>query len=502
MTVTIRKNYYQNQLRKQYGRVRMPYQDFREFIETLREKGELLNVNRPIDLSTDVGKALQKSASVNGPAIQFNSNGTAFPLIGGLYNSRNKALIAFQTDEDNLFKKILTGLENPLSPILSSNAVTHENIIMEKDIDLSLFPVPIYSPSDGGAYITAGITVSKDPVNSSLDIGNYRFQIISNNTLSFLAQPNHRLGKNLEKARQLGLKKYAIALIIGVDPIIAYTCQFQLQDDTNDFAVAGGIRGEPVILTECKTIDVQVPAHSEVVFELEIDLEESVFEGPLGEYTGYYTAGSMKPIARVKAITYRNNAYFQALLTGIPPTENHFLKQIPFETSFFNTMKKSFPTLSRVAIPAAGGVSFYIIMAMEPRFDGEARQAILAAMATNLRPKFVVVVNSDINVQDPNQVTWAMSFRMQPHEDIMIVEDLPAGPLDPSVSDEIPLNSRLASSIGIDATYPFGSVVLSSETPIDDTTRVKGKLCFKVAEIPGWQEYDFPELMNHFMNRD
>ncbi|MFJ1269098.1 UbiD family decarboxylase [Legionella lytica] len=473
----------------------MPFKDFREFIDALRKNGEIIEVNRPIDLSADVGKALQKSASISGPAIQFNDNGTDFPLIGGLYNSRKKTLIAFQADETSIFKQILEGLENPIEPVLTDNAATHEQIIIENEIDLSQFPVPKYSPSDGGQYITAGIAVSKDPETGIADMGNYRFQIISKNTMSFLAQPNHRLGKNLEKARQLGHKKYPIALVIGVDPVIAYTCQFQLQDDTNDFAVAGGLRGEAVVLTRCKTIDVQVPAYAEVVFELEIDLDELVFEGPLGEYTGYYTPGSMKPTARVKAITHRTNAYFQALLTGVPPTENHFLKQIPFEASFFQSMNKSFPTISDVAIPASGGVSFYIVIAIEPRFDGEARQAILAAMASNLRPKMVIAVNPDINIQDPNQVTWATSFRMQPHKDIMIVENLPAGPLDPSILDDIPLDSRLASSVGIDATYPFGSLVLTSEVPLEKTVQpAAGKLCFKVADIPGWQDYDFPEL--------
>ncbi len=474
----------------------MPFKDFRAFVDALRENGDLIDVDRPIDLESDVGKALQKSAAISGPAVQFNNNGTEFPLIGGLYNSRSKSLIAFQSDEDGLFDKILKGLDNPISPVDTDNAVVHEQFIAADQVDLAQFPVPKYSPSDGGNYITAGIVVSNDPETGCPDVGNYRFEIISKNTFSFLAQPNHRLGKNLTKAIKAGAKTFAVALLIGVDPMIAYTCQFQLQDDTNDFAVAGGLRGEAVILTQCKTIDLKVPAYAEVVFELEIEIEELVYEGPLGEYTGYYTPGSMKPIARVKAITHRNNAYFQALLTGLPPTENHFLKQIPFEASFFSTIKKAFPTISTLAIPASGGVSFYIVLAMEPRFDGEARQAILFAMSSNLRPKMVVVVNSDIDVQDPDQVTWAMSFRMQPHEDMIMLDHLPAGPLDPSISDDIPLDARVASSIGFDATYPFGSIVLDTDTLLDKNSQSPGKLTFKVADIPGWQDYDFPELKN------
>ncbi len=469
----------------------MPFQDFREFLTALQSKGELIDVDRKVDLNLEVGKALRKSAAISGPAIVFKDNGTPYPLVGGVYNSRAKALMAFEATEDNVLEKILTGLNHPIPAKIVTSGPSQENVILEADVDLSKLPIPKYSPTDGGSYITAGIVVSSDPDTGITDIGNYRFELIDNKTLSFLAQPNHRFGKNIAKAKKKGFKTFHAALVIGVDPMIAYTCQFQMTDETSDFDVAGGLKGSAVELVKCKTIDEKVPSTAEFVIELEIDLTQNVFEGPLGEYTGYYTPGSQKPVARVKAITHRNTPYFQALLTGVPTTENHILKQLPFEASFFNEMRKSFPTLKKVAIPPSGGVSFYIVIGMEPRFDGEARQAILAAMSTNLRPKIVVVVNTDVNVQNPNEVEWALSFRMQPHSDVVLIDNLPAGPLDPSILDTIPLNARTASSIGIDATYPFGSVVAEAgENPPEE----KDKLYFKVAEIPGWQDYDFPEL--------
>jgi 2,5-furandicarboxylate decarboxylase 1 len=471
----------------------MAYKDLREFLDVLREHNELIEVNRPVALKLEVGKALRKSAAVAGPAILFNNNGTEYPLVGGLYNSRSKALLAFQATEETLSEAILKGLNNPISPVIVKEAQVHENILTGDDIHLSALPVPLYSPGDGGPFITSGIVVSKDPETQIPDMGNYRFEVIDDKTLSFLAQPNHRFGKNIAKARQLGYKKYNAALVIGVDPLLVYTCQFQMTETTNDFETAGGLRGEPVELVQCKTIDLMVPAYAEVVIELEIDLTQNVFEGPLGEYTGYYTPGSLKPVARMNAITHRNNAYFQALLTGVPPTENHILKQIPFECSFFNTMRQSFPTITKVAIPASGGVSSYVIIAMEPRFAGEARQVILSAMSSNLRPKIVVVVNSDIDVHNPDVVEWAMSFRMQPHADIMIVSDLPASPLDPSVDDSVPMENRIGSAVGIDATYPFGATI-DNDSSGDAGKKETGGLHFKVAEVPGWQDYDFPEL--------
>jgi 2,5-furandicarboxylate decarboxylase 1 len=470
----------------------MAYADFRDFLNALQKQHDLLEIDRHVDLQLEVGKALQKSASINGPALVFKNNGTDFPLVGGVYNTRAKALLAFQATEDTIFPTIMRGLNQPIPPVTVTEGSTHENILKDSEIDLSKLPIPKYSSLDGGPYITSGIVVSHDPETKVTDLGNYRFEYIDTTTFSFLAQPSHRFGKNIAKAKKMGLKKYHAAIVIGVDPVLEYACQFQVSDNTNDYDIAGGLRGAAVSIIKCQTIDVMVPAAAEFVLELEIDLTQEIFEGPLGEYTGYYTPGSPKPVAKVLAITHRNNAYFQALLTGVPPTENHILKQIPFEASVLHMLQQEFPTIKRVAIPPSGGVSFYLVMSMEPRFSGEARQAILAAIASNVRPKMVVVVNTDIDIQNPDQVQWAMSFRMQPHTDVIIINDLPAGPLDPSIPDDVPLEQRVGSALGIDATYPFGSII--GEVPPTKRDRNDKTLYFKEAEIPGWQNYNFPEL--------
>ncbi len=454
----------------------MAYHDFRQFLDTMRQHGELIDINRKVDLNKDIGKTLKQSYVHQGPAMVFNDNGTAYPLVAGLYSTRGKALLAFEATEETIFDKVLHGLDNPIPPRILNGATPCQDVVLTgPDIDLSRFPIPTYSPKDGGPYITAGIVVSKDPVTGVADIGHYRFQITGKDTMSFLAQPFHRFGKNLAKCRELKRKPQA-AIVLGIDPILAYTAQVQSPDTANDWNVAGGLRGEPVELVRCKTVDLEVPATAEVVIEFEVDLGQAVMEGPLGEYTGYYTPASPKPVAHVTAITHRNNPYFQGLLTGKPVTENHILKEIPFEASVWRTLKAQFPSIERVAIPPSGGVSFYVVIAMRPRFAGEARQAILAAMASNIRPKWVIAVEPDIDVYNPDEVEWAMSFRVRPERDVFIMPATPAGPLDPSVSDSAALAARTSSAVGIDATRPFGEKFAD------------------VADVPGWQTYDFPEL--------
>jgi 4-hydroxy-3-polyprenylbenzoate decarboxylase/2,5-furandicarboxylate decarboxylase 1 len=238
----------------------------------------------------------------------------------------------------------------------------HENVILGDDIDLSILPVPRYSPDDGGPYITPGFVVSHDPETGVPDIGHYRCEIIDNKTMSLMAAPSHRFAKNQAKAQRVGHKTFRASLVIGVDPMIAYSCLIQVPEDTNDWKIVGGMRGEAVELVKCRTNDVSVPAHAEVVIEFEVDFTQTVAEGPLGEYTGYYTPASPKPVVRPTAITYRNGAYFQALLTGRPTTENHILKQLSFEASFYDMFRQQFPTVTAVAIPPSGGVYFRLVI--------------------------------------------------------------------------------------------------------------------------------------------
>ena len=177
----------------------MAYQDFREFLDVLRHHDELIDIDGPVALS-DVGKALKHSNMRHGPALMFKQNGTEFPLVGGVYSTRSKALLAFEATNDSIFDKVVAGLSRRIAPsVVSGQALCQEHVITGDAIDIRRFPVPVYSPKDGGAYITPGIVVSKDPENGVSDIGHYRFMVLDGKLMSFLTEPHHRLGKNLAK---------------------------------------------------------------------------------------------------------------------------------------------------------------------------------------------------------------------------------------------------------------------------------------------------------------
>lgn len=448
----------------------MPYQDLRAFLTTLKGAGELVEIARPVAVKYDIAKALAKASAAQGPALMFEQTGTRFPLVAGLYGNRKRALIAFEATDQTIHDKVLQGIDNPIGPADYAGMAPCQDVVLTGDaVDVTKLPVPIYSPKDGGPYITAGIVVSENPETGIPDIGNYRFQVHGPKELGVFSAPNHRFGKNIARATEMGKELHG-AVVIGVDPMTMFSCQVQSSDSTNDWFVAGGLRGAPVELIKAVSNDLKVPAHAEIVIEFTVDTRTQKMEGPLGEYTGFYTPASLKPVARITAITHRKGAIFQGLLTGKPITENHVLKQIPFETSILRQLQAQFPTISDVSINSSGGVQTYVVIAIKPRYEGEARQAILAAMASNLHPKWVIAVDPDVDIRNSAEVEWAQSFRVKPSEDVFVVDRTAAAPLDPYT------NGGYSSSVGIDATMPYGV-----EFP-------------EVSEVPGWREFDLPEI--------
>jgi len=365
----------------------------------------------------------------------------------------------------------------PIAPREVKDGLFTENVWEEKDVDVLSFPAPRYNIGDGGRYIGTGhLTITRDPEEGWLNIGTYRVMVHDGKSLGLYISPGRHARIQMEKYFAQN-RPMPVALSLGHDPLLFMASAFEVPYGLSEYDFAGGLKGEPIEVVKLARTGLQVPATAEVVIEFEVDMNKTVMEGPLGEYTGYYTPASLKPVGRVTAITHRKGAIFQGLLTGKPVTENHILKQIPFEASFLKALKRQFPTIEDVSVRASAGVSFYVVISMQPRFAGEARQVILAAMASNIRPKWTIIVEPDIDVHSSAEVEWALAFRTQPQQDTIIVEQIPSGPSDPSIDEPTkPRPLRTASCIGIDATRPFG------------------KPFSEVADVPGWEDFAVPEL--------
>ena len=425
----------------------MPFNDLREFIGFLESKGELIRTKKPVDVKYEISAYIRKTSDVQGPALLFdNVKEFTIPVLGGAFATRKRALLALETSNEDYVNKFHDALDHLVAPKLTANAPCKDVIIKGQDVDLNKLPVPIFSERDPAPFITLGLCISRDPKSGGKNTSIYRLQLKGRNRLGIMAQ---HLVRQLMEAESIG-KGLPIAIAIGTDPVLPLATQWMAPYGTDELALAGSLRGAPVELVKAETVDLEVPATAEIIIEGMVLPNVREDEGPFGEVSGYYTPSNPKPVIEVTAITHRKNPIYQAALTGMPTTENHILKQLPLEASYYWQLKKEFPGVTAVHFPAAGTVGMTCVIAMKQAYECEARN-LIAAMIGTRRNKITVVVDDDIDITDMEKVWWAITTRTQADEDVIIFPRVMATAMDPSVR-----KLRVGSSLGIDATVPFG----------------------------------------------
>lgn len=424
----------------------MPFNDLREFITFLESQGELIRTKKPVDVKYEISAYVRKTSDVQGPALLFdNVKDFAMPVLGGVFATRKRAFLALETSNEDYVNKFQNALDHLVAPKLVTNAPCKEVVIKGQDVDLYKLPVPIFSEKDPAPFITLGLCMSRDPKggkNTSI----YRLQLKGRNRLGIMAQ---HLVRQLMEAESAG-KGLPIAIAIGTDPVLPLATQWMAPYGTDELALAGSLRGGPVEVVKAETSDLEVPATAEIIIEGMVLPNVREEEGPFGEVSGYYTPSNPKPVIEVTAITHRKNPIYQAALTGMPTTENHILKQLPLEATYYWQLKKEFPGVTAVHFPAAGTVGMTCVIAMKQAYECEARN-LIAAMIGTRRNKITVVVDDDVDITDMEKVWWAITTRTQADEDVIVFPRVVATAMDPSVR-----KLRVGSSLGIDATVPFG----------------------------------------------
>lgn len=425
----------------------MPFKDLREFIALLEEKKDLLRVKKPVDTKYEIAGYIRKTSDQRGPAVFFeNVKGFEMPVVGGVFGTRERAFLALECTSDNYVDKFQTALERLLAPKLVPTGPCKEVIHTGKNIDLNRLPIPLFSEKDPGRFITLGNVISKDPETGRKNTSIYRMQVKGPNRLGIMAQ---QLYLQLTRAEAKG-QGLPVAIAIGTDPVIPLATQWQAPYETDEMDLAGALRGEPIEVVKAETVDLEVPATAEIIIEGTVLPNVREEEGPFGEVSGYYTPATPKPLIEVSAITHRKNPIYQAALTGMPTTENHVLKQISLEATYYWELKRQHPGVTAVHFPSAGTVGFIVVIAIKQAHEFEARN-VIATMFGTRRNKIIIVVDDDIDVFDMEKVLWAVATRSQPDEDVVIFPRLVASAMDPSVK-----RLGMGAGLGIDATKPFG----------------------------------------------
>lgn len=385
---------------------------------------------------------------------------------------------------------------NPIGPqMVETGPVQEEVHVGDKLLEhggMEEFPVPISTPGfDNAPYLTAANWVSKDPETGIRNIGNYRSMVKSRTRLGFMARGTQHLRIQWEKSRKLGRPLQA-AIAIGPTPNVGLTATAKVPLGIDEYAVAGGIAGEPVKLVKCKTVDIEVPATAEIVLEGELPVDVIEQEGSFGEFTGYMGMPDTNPFFNITCITHRKNPIYNAFLSQFPPSESSKLRQIGSEAPFKKFLKHdcNISGILDVAFHESCGSAPYVVIRMKKSsYPSEAWQALNGATAyTATLGKFIIVVDEDIDPWDAESVNWAMSFRVQPHRDIKIAMGREAT-LDPSSTQLTDSEKRYlpphgCSSLLINATmkWPYPPISLPKKEYMEKARQI-------------WEDEGLPQLL-------
>lgn len=422
----------------------------REFIALLEQQGEYKEVVTELDPAWEVGVLARRLMDRGGPAVLLrNVSGASMPVVLNLFSTRRRAALALGVDESDLLKHWLEAMEHPIAPVLVEQAACQEIVRTDGDL-LRDLPRIVWNREDGGPYITFGLTICKDPETGVGNMGIYRIQIKRDNRIGMNAHPPSHAGVAHAKAKMRG-NDLPVAIAIGGDPTLYLASQAPRSYAKDEIALAGALRGAPVEMVKCKTVDLEVPAGAEMVIEGYYRAEVHEMEGPFGEFTGYYSGAAERGVVDVTAITHRRDPYFIATYEGKPPTNTHILHSLAREPVWYTMLKRDIcPTIRDINVTYAGSSGLHVIVSMRPLNAGHARNVGLELIKVSTI-KHVVIVDEDIDVRDPNAVEWAIATRVQADRDVIIIPNLSSMALDPSQPN---FPSGIGAKMIVDATLP------------------------------------------------
>ena len=421
-------------------------ENFRQFLDRLRQEGELVDLHQPVDIrhiSTLVDQA--KTALLFHDVIGYDT-----PVVSGIIRTPERAAIGLGcTKYAEIEFKLQHAIEHPVAPKYLNTSPTREVVMLGDDVDLYKLPIPMSSIYDGGPMITAGVVIARDP-ELGVNSGMYRFIVKEKNLTGIdIVTPNN-MRLFAQRAYQAG-RPCPISISIGTHPIEITGSGYRAPLGVDEMGIAGGLRGAPVELAQCETIDMPYIADAEIVLEAEILPTGWTWpEGRFGEFTRLMGGLHWNPLVRIKAINMRKDAIYYNLHM---PWENTWLAAPTRYAAIRQALKTAGVTVKDINV-TLGGCAFWHAVISIKKQPGEAKNALLAALSV-MDLKHVVVVDDDIDIFDPTDVEWAIATRVQGDRDVMIVGNARAKPLDPSLPQGfgvVPTGAK----VGIDATIPEG----------------------------------------------
>jgi 4-hydroxy-3-polyprenylbenzoate decarboxylase len=492
------------------GLTKRSRRDLRGFIDLLEQRGQLRRITAPVDPDLELAAISDRVLGLGGPALLFeNVIGSTMPVAINLLGTLERVLWSMgmeRAEELEALGERLALLQQPrppkglgelrrfggvlwdlvmARPDLDLTPPCHQQVFKGDQVNLDALPLLRPWPADAGRIITLGLVITKDPETGTPNVGVYRLQQQSINSLTVHWLSVRGGARHLRKAAALG-KPLEIAVAIGVHPLLVMAAATPIPVQLSEWLFAGLYAGEGVRLARCKTVKLEVPSHSEVVLEGTIEPGELVDDGPFGDHMGFYGGVEASPLVRIHCVTQRRRPIYFTTFSGRPPKEDAMLA-IALNRIYTPILRQQVSEITDFFLPMEALSYKAAIISIDKAYPGQAKRAALAfwsALPQFTYTKFVIVVDKSINIRDPRQVVWAISSKVDPVRDVFILPETPFDTLD-FASEKIGLGGRM----GIDATtkippetdHEWGAVLESDPDIAEKVTQ-------------RWQEYGLGDL--------
>jgi UbiD family decarboxylase len=415
----------------------------RTFLKEMEKKGEVIHVKEEVSPRFEASSIMK--AFDKGPIISFDKvKGHKTKVVANICGTRQRICYALKTNPENIYSKLTEAWRYPARPKIVEDSPAKE--VAEK-VDLSKLPVLTHFERDAGPYITSAIVSARSPDGKMENVSVHRLQVLDKTRLAIRLVPRH-LYRLWQMAKEEG-KDLEVAIAIGLHPAVLLAASSPVPFGVSEFDVANRLLGNRLRLTKGENVNAYAPADAELILEGVISTKKEVIEGPLVDITGTYDAQRSQPVVELKGMLHREDFIYQALLPS--GMEHKLLMGLPREALIWEAVSRTVPHVKAVNLPNGGCGWLHVVMSIEKQTDGDSKNALMAAFGAHPSLKHAIVVDTDIDVYNPEEVEWAIATRFQADEDLVIIPHARGSTLDPSANQTTGLTTKL----GIDATRPL-----------------------------------------------
>ena len=430
----------------------MSGQSLRTFLEELEAKApdEIWRVDEEVEGDYDIAAlVMELERRGRAPVLWFDRvRGARFPLVTNLFADRRRFALALGVPVESLAAEWVARGDRRLPPVVRPTGPVADVVLTGAEVDLTRLPIIRHFAEDAGPDITNAIVVAKDPETGVRNASFHRMQLRSRTRLGTSLHSRRHLWDYQRRAEERGLA-LPVVVVIGAHPLFHFGAGlWKGPIDVDEYEVAGGFLGEPLEIVRGTTVDVEAPAHAEIVLEGHILPGVREPEGPFAEFTGYASERSTQHVLEVSAVLHRRDALYQDIAAGIA-AEHTTLLAVPQEARLLKVLRGHYPGVRAVAYPQSGTCRLHCYVSLRVTAEGQAKNVALAALGEDLALKLVVVVDDDVDVTREQEVLWAVATRMQADRNVIVIPQAMGAILDPSSRD------GATAKVVIDATRPL-----------------------------------------------